>query len=157
MSRRRDDMALEIADAEGLAVSEESIELAAVGRQVIDIEYVPEGVLHHADLRSDRQCSAELLLQVWRAAQVIGVNVSFEDPVDVQFIRVHVVDDRVCGSRRESPRCGIEVTHGIDDRGPARRGVADDVGHGKRGLVMEGLDVRLGHFAGILATKTFIL
>src|SRR5690606_28806836 len=55
MARRGDDARLELADAECLAVREQAIELAAVGREIAELEDALERALHVDDAGAHRK------------------------------------------------------------------------------------------------------
>jgi hypothetical protein len=82
------------------------------------------------------QLPAELLLQVGRGREVIGVRVGFEQPVDLEAGLTHVGDDRVGERGRGTARGLVEIEHRVDDRGAPGDGIVHHVARGE-GRFME--------------------
>jgi hypothetical protein len=59
------------------------VELAAIaGEAAAGIEQLAEHLLHLADVAADGDAPAELLLEVGRGRQVVGVGMGFQYPFD---------------------------------------------------------------------------
>jgi len=82
----------ELADAKGLAVGEQVVELRAVGTDVIGVEDLPEDSLDFPNVAADGDAPTDLLLQVRCCRKVVGMRVRFEVPRDRQFIRAQVAE-----------------------------------------------------------------
>jgi hypothetical protein len=115
------------------------IELAAVGREIGEIEQAL-AVCLHAARGADADARTETLFEPARRRQVIRVHVRFEDPVDTQTLALDEGDDllRTPGARLPAHR--IVVEDRIDDDGASRSRIGHDVGVRSRRLVEEGLD-----------------
>ena len=84
------------ADAVGVAVLEEPVELAAVAAKVRSlVEDLAEGLLHDGDVCADAKLPAELALNVGRRRQVVCVDVRLEQPLDRQTALLDEVGDFV--------------------------------------------------------------
>lgn len=57
-------------------------------------------MLHLADAGTNADASPQLLLQVGRGRQVVGVGVGFQQPAHVQAMFAHEGDDLVGGGSR---------------------------------------------------------
>ena len=74
---------IEIADAETVAIFPKAIKVRAVALEVgTGIEQLAECLLHDDDVLADGDLSADLLLQIGRGREVIGVGVGLQMPVD---------------------------------------------------------------------------
>ena len=158
VARHMQGFRLQSADAELLAVRKQVVELAAVGQETaLQVEQFLEHRLHLADMPADGNAPAQLLLDVARAGQVVGMGMGLEDPVELQALAADVVDHPVGRSRGRPPRLEIVVQHRIDHRGAGARGIRHHIGHGEGFRVEKGFDVR-GHGvlppAGIIYLQT---
>jgi hypothetical protein len=73
------------ADHVGVAILEQRVELAAVALELgAFVEDLAEGVLHHGDVAADADLAAELLLDVGRARQVVGMDMGLDQPLELQ-------------------------------------------------------------------------
>ena len=85
MTRGRQVLGLEVADAESLAVGEEVVELRAVAPEAaLGVVDLGEGVLDRGDPLADADPAAEHVAQVGRRRQVVGMHVRLEDPGEAQ-------------------------------------------------------------------------
>ena len=82
MTRRGDDLALEMADGETVPILEEHIELAAIARNIDCVENGAEDLLHLLDALTDRHPGAGLELDIGGAREMIGMNMGFENELD---------------------------------------------------------------------------
>jgi hypothetical protein len=74
---------------------EQRVELRAVALELgAFVEDLAEGVLHDHDLAADADLAAELLLDVGRSRQVVGMDVGLDDPLKLQAVFLDVLDDR---------------------------------------------------------------
>ena len=123
---------------------EQMIELRAVGVEgLLDVEQVPEQLLHVGDVLADADAAAELLLEKGGGAQVIRMGVGLEDPVDLEREPAHERDDLVRETGPGPPRRLIEVERGVDDRTASPRGLLDHVCDRVGLLVEERVDIRV--------------
>jgi hypothetical protein len=73
----------DVSDRKLIAVLEEPIELRAVPREVgASVEQFSEDVLDADDFPADRELAAQVLLEIGRGRQVIGVSVGLQEPID---------------------------------------------------------------------------
>ena len=94
----------EASKQEGIAVGQHKIELATVpAKAIILSEYRTEGLLHRGDLRANHNLSTELLTNVGRAGEMVGVNVGFEDVAQAEVVVSDVLNDFICGSCARVP------------------------------------------------------
>ncbi len=141
---------LHVADLEAVAVVEQVIELTAIGGEpAACVEQLAEGVLHHGDAITDRQFAAQLLLEIGRRAQMVGVHMGFQQPLHPQVLVAHVVDQALRACMGGAAGCRVVVQHRVDHRTLARFRVADHVAVGKGRGIEEGFDVGI-HGAGLL-------
>ena len=134
-----------VANRERVAVRKKPVELTAIRCEVGQVEYAFEYLLHRRYLCTYCGLSAELLLQVRCTAQVVGMDMRFENPVDGECVFIDVFDKRVGRRRRRPPGCCVVVEHRVDDGGTARGRVTDNVGHCKRCIVKERFHIGSGH------------
>ncbi len=136
MPRRMQHAAFKPSDRQAVALFQQAIELAAITCEArLGGEDIGKDVLHFAYARPDRQLAIQLAFQVGGRRQVVGVDVGFEDPLDIQPLFFDIGDDLIGRGRVGVTRGIVEIQHAIDDGGLVRHRVFDDVGHGKGGLV----------------------
>ena len=88
------------ADRVAVAVLEQAVELRAVALELgALVEDLAEGLLHDGDPGADADLAAELLLDVGRGRQVVGVDMGLDQPLEPQAALADAGDDRV-GVRR---------------------------------------------------------
>ena len=102
MPRGFDHLRRDLANAEGLASGEKMIELAAVGRKILQIENTLEDFLHRGHVGAYGRFTTQVLAQIRRAAQVVGMHMRLEYPVDLQALIAHEGNDRVGGLGRDA-------------------------------------------------------
>ena len=145
MARRVDRLSIEFADLEAFTVSEQVIEIAAIGFQVGGVEDRSENSLHVLDVLADADFRAGLGLDVRRAGEMVGMGVGLERPHDgVALLFRHTQDgvDRADVDRAET---GVVVEHGVDHRRLLGSGVGYDIAHGIGGLVKKRANDGLTH------------
>jgi len=76
MAGRIDHLDIQPTDLEALAVLEQMIEVAAVGRQVGSVEDGAKDALNVFDVLADADLGASLGLDIGRAGQMVGVGMS---------------------------------------------------------------------------------
>jgi hypothetical protein len=96
--------------------------------------------LHGNDLSADGELAAKLFLQIRRGGKMIGMRMSFQQPVDGEIFLADVVDDPIRPARRGPPRSRVEIQHAIDHRRMAGFRVMDDIADGESRLVEKSLD-----------------
>jgi hypothetical protein len=129
------------ADAEGLAVLEQMVELAAIGQEAaLQVVELLEGGLHHADVLADCNAPADPRLKVAGRRQVIGMRMGLQDPFDLQAVLGHARQHPVGAGGAGVARLEVVVEHRVDDGGLQGGRVPCKVGHGSGLGVEEGLD-----------------
>ena len=140
----------EAADREAVAVDEEPVELAAVALELgALVEDLAEGVLDDADVLADADPAAQPLLQIGRGREVVGMDVGFEDPLDLQPVVAEMGDDGVGRAGVGVARGIVEVEHGIDHRAGLACRVLHHIGNGVGRLVEKGGNVGLDELGGV--------
>ena len=143
MARRVHHLAAQLADMEAVALLEQGIKLRPVALKLAAfVEHLAEGVLHHGDLVANADLAAQMVLQIGRRRQVIGMDMGFQDPFGLQPGLAHIGADAVGRSGAGAARGVVEIQHRIDDRAGAALGVAHHVGHRVCRIVEEGFHVR---------------
>jgi hypothetical protein len=139
-------------DHVGVAILEQRVELRAVALELgAFVEDLAEGVLHHGDLVADADLAAELLLDVGRGRQVVGMDMGLDDPLELQAVGLDVGDDLVGVIIGDAAGGVVDVHDGIDDGAASEAGVLDDIADRVGGLVEEGLDLGFDvHVDGIV-------
>ena len=67
------------ADPVGIAVIEQLVELTAVTLKFRAlVKHLAEGFLYDGDVSANPDPATQLALQIWRARQVVGVNMGFD-------------------------------------------------------------------------------
>src|SRR5699024_5311075 len=126
------------ADRECVAVGEELVELAAVTLECGScIEDLAERVLNDGDVLTDADATAELLLDIGRGREMIGMNVGLQNPVELQAVAADEFDQAVGRVKIGTPGERLVVEHRVDHRADAGRGVAGDIAYSIGGLVKE--------------------
>ena len=143
MAGRRHHLRGQAADGETLAVLEQTVELAAVGRHLRGVEDRLEDLLHARDLGADGDPGARLLLQMGRRGQMVGMSMGLEDPDDPRALARRRREDRVGKGRAGAAGFGIEIEHRVDHGSLPGRGIDDQMGSREGRLVKEGADDRV--------------
>ena len=140
MPRRVQNLDVEFADLEALAVAEQMIEVAAVGLQVGRVEDGAEDALHVIDVLANADLRAGLRLDERCAREVVGMRVGLQHPFDsvVRLFGGH--QHRLDGARIHLAGIVIVVEHGVDDSGLFRGRIGDEVAHRVCRLVEERSD-----------------
>ena len=106
----------------------QTIELTAIsGEFAARIEQAAKGVLYDGDLVADRQRPAQPLFQVRRGAQVVGVHMGFEQPLHLEVVLAHKVDQALSPGMRGTARRRIVIQHRVDQRALTLFRVADNI------------------------------
>ena len=145
MTRCCDDACLDAPEVEGIAVIEQPVELAAVGGEAIQVVNTLERVLYLRYPGADGRSATDLFLNIRCAAEMIGMDVRFEDPVDLEVLFTDEGNDRIGRVCTCAAGGRVEVENRVDDRRVARIRVTDDVGDGVGCLVEEGVYLWIGH------------
>src|SRR5882724_8596286 len=107
------------------------VELAAVALELgAGIEDLAESILHDGDLLADADSASQSLLDVGGSRKMIGMDVGFEYPFELQPVLRHVVDERVGRVSAGAPGSRIVVENRIDDGAYVARRIARDIAHG---------------------------
>src|SRR5690554_6651474 len=116
MPRRVQYSAFQSADLELVTLFKQTVKLAAVtGKLSAGIERLAEGVLHYGDHGTDTCFATQCLMQIGSRREVIGVNVGFQYPLDLQAV-VFNVGDNVIGRAHIGTAAGVvEVEYGVDN------------------------------------------
>jgi hypothetical protein len=125
----------------GVAMVKQGVKLAAVPLKFgAFIEDFAKGVLHLHDLGTDTDFTTKDLLDVGRGTQVIGVDVAFYDPLQLQALAFDPFDDLI-GIVMGDPSGGqINVHHAINDRAGLGIRVFHQIGDCVAVVVKETLD-----------------
>ena len=118
---RVEDLDLEPAERELLAVGEQLVEVATVGVKVGGVEDRAEDPLHVLDVLADADPRAGLGLDVRRAREMIGVGVGLERPVEGDASVARSLQDRFHRAGVDLAGILIVVEHGIDHGAALRR------------------------------------
>ena len=146
-----------LADRVGVAVVEQPVELRAVALELgALVEDLAEGVLHDGDVAADAELAAQLLLDVGRGGQVVGMDMGLDQPLDREAVRLDEGDDLVGVVVGDAPGGVVDVHDGIDDGAGVRRRVLDDVGDRVGRRVEEGGDVRTDVHVGFVCHRRFL-
>ncbi|MNT73574.1 hypothetical protein D3C72_2122990 [compost metagenome] len=104
-----------------------------------------ERLLHRLDGGADGHVAAQLLLQIGRGGQMVGVRVGFQQPAALQAVFAHEGDHLVGRGGRGAARFRVVVEHGVDDGAVPAIGLVDNIGDGGGGGVEESLDLWSHH------------
>jgi hypothetical protein len=105
------------------------------------------------DVLADADPAAQPLLQVGRGRQVVGVDVGFEDPLDLEPLAPDVGDDRVGRGRVGATARVVEVEHAVDYCGGTTVRIAHNIGDRIRCIV----EKRLYMWCHIGSSGTFAI
>ena len=86
---------------------------------------------------ADAEPAAELLLEVGRRREMVGVDMGLEDPLDLELLLPHMGDDGVGRVMIGAARCRIVVEHRIDDGAVLRCRIDYDIAERVGRLVEE--------------------
>jgi len=139
---------LERAKRDALAIHEQPVEVASVGSEVGRIKDRAEDLLDLANVLADANLRAGPALDIGRTAQVIGMRVRLECPNDAKALGSGSLQHRVGRARVNLARGEIEIQHRVDDRSCARLGIPHKVGDGLGRLVEKGADFELRCHSG---------
>ena len=143
-----EDLEDELADAEGVALLEEAVELLAVGGGVVgDVEDGDPVVEDLGDVLADDDGDLlaavgvlEGALDVVGGSQVVGVDVGLDDHVDFDAEFLALVEHGVGGGGCPLAGLDVEVEEGVDDGSLLGFLAPDDVGEGTGFLFVEVFD-----------------
>ena len=92
----RQRLRLQGANRKGVAVFKQVVELAAVGSEFrLQMEDALEHVLHLGDLAADGNFAAQVLAQIGRRREVVGMGMGFQNPVHRQVLLAHESDQLI--------------------------------------------------------------
>ena len=141
-----------VADLEALAILEQMIEVAAVGRQIGRVEDRPENPLNVLDVFADADPGAGLGLDIGRAGQMVGMGVGLQHPLDRIAGLAGRLQHGLDGARVDRSVVVVVVEHRVDDGGLLRRRVRHQIADRVGGLVKERPDNGLfRHGSNLLA------
>ena len=92
-------------------------------------------------LAADAQRAAELLLQVGRGREMVGVDVGLQHPFDLEAMLAHESDHPIGGMAVGAARGRVIVQHRVDQGALAGGRVDRDVAHRVGGRVEEARDL----------------
>ena len=138
-----DDPPRQVADSKRITGLEETVPLAPVGREVVvqAVDVLPQ-LLDADDFFADRSGGLQLLVEIGRGGEVVGVGMGVQQPFDGQAFRLDVVQDGVGVAGRGRRRLLVEIPDRIDDRAFAADRVGDDILPTAGLLVVERRDAR---------------
>ncbi len=132
------------ADLVGVAVGEEMVELRTVALELgALVEHLAERVLHDADVLADADLPAQLLLDVGRSRQVVGMDMGLDQPFEPEAVVADMVDDPVGGGEGDAPGRVVDVHDAVDDGAGIGTGILDHVGNRVGLRIEEGGDLGL--------------
>ena len=135
---------LHAADLISVAIREQAVELAAVALEFRTlVEHLAEGVLDRDDLLADADLAAEFLLDVGRSREMVRMDVRLDQPLHVEPLAAHEIDDLVGGFIGNAAGRIVEIHDGIDDGASLRAGIAHDVADRVGSRVEKGCHLRL--------------
>ena len=144
MTGRVDDLAVERADLEALAVLEQMIELGTIARHVDCIEDRPEDALHVADMFADRHLGAGLQLDIGRARHMIGMRMRLQHLRNLDAKLAGLRENGIGRGHRRLAAAEVVVEHGIDHRAFHARRIPHQIADGIGRLVEKRLYLRVG-------------
>ena len=104
---------------------------------------VLEQLLDLGNALADPDAPPELVLEIRRGAQMIGMGMRLEDPGDLELALAHEGDDLIGEAGPGAPRRLIEVQRSVDDGGVPSRGLCHHVGDRVGLLMKERVDLRV--------------
>src|SRR5581483_10774164 len=100
----------------GVAILEQAVELAAVAAEFgALVEDLSERLLDGEDVVANSDSAAELLLDVGRSREMVGMGMGLDQPLQLQAVGPDIVDQNVGGLVADATGRIIDVHHGIDD------------------------------------------
>ncbi len=105
MARRGEHLNIEFAGSQRVAIAQQAIERAAVGdERIAQAEQRAAARLHSDDTAADRERCAEHIVQIAAAAQMVGMDVGFQDPAHAEAMGAHEREHRIGRVRRGDGR-----------------------------------------------------
>ena len=96
------------------------VELRAVTFEVLEVEDGGEGLLDDGDVGANSHLAAEALLEVLSTSQVIGMDVSLQDPLNSKSVLLDEVDN-LGRKPSETRNSESQTTRRGNDRGSRTR------------------------------------
>jgi hypothetical protein len=110
---------------------EQVVELATIWQEVaLEVVELLEGGLDLADVLSDGDATADLLLQVVRRPKVVRVCMRLENPFDLQALVPHMSDHLVGRQRVGMAGAEVEVEHRAVETANAHAGARERLARG---------------------------
>ena len=135
---------IEVTNFIGIAIFEERIELAPVALELrAFIEHLAKRILDNDDLLSDADLTAQLVLNIRGRAQVVGMDMRFNNPFKGEPAILDLFDQRVGMFISDPTGRIINIHHTVDDRTCRAGGVLHDIADRVGDLVKETLHVGL--------------
>ena len=126
------------ADFVGVAIFKERVELRTIALELgAFVEDFAKGLLHVDDLGADADFPAELLLQVRRGRQVVGVDMGLDDPLCPQTLFLNKFNDLTGAIEGQRAAGLIEFHHRVDDGAGVSVRFLHHIGDRVRSLVKE--------------------
>ena len=136
---------LHFADLQNMSISEQPVEVGALGLDVGRVEQWAKNGLHILDMFADPDLRAGSRLDQRSTAEVIGVNMSLEHPFDNYSFALDGGEHFLDRFGVDLARGRVEVEHRVDHHAATRRRVPHQIGHGVGRLVEKCSNVRLAH------------
>ena len=93
---RRHGKTLKAADLIGIAIAEQCVELRAVSPEIVSfMEDFAKGMLNFSDLSTDPNFPAQPGLQIGSSAEMIGVDMGLDNPVQFQPLPLNIADKSI--------------------------------------------------------------
>ena len=143
MAGRVQDVAAQLPNMEAIAFDEKLVELASVALEFgAFVEDLAEGVLNDLDAITDADFAADMVLNIGGGGEVVGVDVAFEKPFDVQAFFFDKGDDFVGGLGICAAGRIVKVKDAVDNGAGRALGIFDDIRNCIRGIVEKCCDFR---------------
>jgi 3-hydroxyacyl-CoA dehydrogenase len=150
------DIAAQLANLNAVTIGKQAVELRAVALKLgAFIEHFAEGILDIGDPGADADFAAELLLDIGRCRQMIGVDVGFQYPLQIEVGFADEVDHGVGGPGVGATRGIIKIQYRIDDSAGATVRIAHDIGDCVGRLVKKGGN--FGFHGGLILTRKLVI
>ncbi len=135
-------VASQAAHVDGVPIGKQMVKLRAVQLEAgFHVEDALEHFLHAADVVANRGFAAQVLLQIRRGAQVVGMGMGFHNPLDLQIIGFDKFDNFVSRLVAGAARLGVVVQHRVDDGASRAWFFVNHIGDGPGGGVKNAMDL----------------
>ncbi|EAQ07171.1 hypothetical protein SKA53_02206 [Yoonia vestfoldensis SKA53] len=131
----------QLADVECVCFIEQRIKLRSVAlKSGPFVKDLAECVLHDGDVGPDPDLAAQMLLQIGGGGQVVGVDMAFEDPGNIQPLILDPGNNRIGRCRIGAACGGVVIQNAVNNRASVALWFAHNVGNRVGGFIEEGFD-----------------